>query len=54
MRDRAQRDAVIDALSAIYSGADALEADALLDQLENRGYTVERVKARAGWGACRG
>ena len=45
-RDRAlAREALVDALAAVYSGAGLLEADALIDQLEDRGYRVEPARS---------
>lgn len=38
----AAREVLRDALAAVWSGADFLDADAVIDQLDDRGYLVVR------------
>lgn len=38
----AAREALRDALAAVWSGADFTDADAVIDQLDDRGYRVVR------------
>lgn len=41
-REQAAREALRDALAAVWSGADFTDTDAVIDQLDDRGYLVVR------------